>query len=130
MPDARRILLIDDDPDIVRALDVRLRVAGYSVATAHDGYQGLAAAAENPPDAIVLDIRMPSMDGLTVLAHLRERQETKQTPVVILSASIVDREKAFELEARYFLEKPYDAKKLVAALDSAINESKRACATV
>lgn len=125
MSDKRRVLLVDDDREIVRGVGIRLRAAGYEVLTAFDGQAGLQAAQENRPDAIVLDIRMPVMDGLTMLGKLRECPETRAIPVVVLSASAVaqGKSKALELGARYFLEKPYDPKSLVEAVGSAIAES-------
>jgi DNA-binding response OmpR family regulator len=125
VPDKRRVLLVDDDREIVRGAGIRLRAAGYEVLTAFDGQVGLIAAKQNLPDAIVLDVRMPVMDGLTMLRRLRDCHETKAIPVVILSASVVDRGKAKALEpgARYFLEKPYDPKSLLEAVEAAIAES-------
>ena len=125
MPEKRRVLLVDDDREIVRGVSIRLRAAGYEILTAHDGQAGVTTAMEHRPDAIVLDVRMPVMDGLTALAILKVHEETKAIPVVILSASVVDqgKAKALELGARYFLEKPYDAKTLVEAVEAAIAES-------
>ena len=125
MPDKRRVLLVDDDREIVRGVGIRLRAAGYEILTAFDGQAGLLAAKENLPDAIVLDVRMPVMDGLTMLRRLRDYKETEAIPVVILSASVVDQGKARALEqgARYFLEKPYDPKSLIEAVEAAIAEA-------
>ena len=121
----RRILLVDDDHEIVRGVGIRLRAAGYDVLTAYDGGAGLQAAQEHLPDAIVLDVRMPVMDGMTVLSKLRESSNTRGIPVIILSASGVGKGKsrALELGARYFLEKPYDPKCLLDAIRSAIAEA-------
>jgi len=127
MPEKRRVLVVDDDREIVRGVSIRLRAAGYEVLTAYDGQAGLTASLEHHPDAIVLDVRMPVMDGLAALALLKGHEATKAIPVVILSASVVAQEKAkiLELGARYFLEKPYDAKSLIEAIESAITESAR-----
>jgi DNA-binding response OmpR family regulator len=122
MAEAPRILLVDDDRDLVLATKVRLKSAGFQVLTAHDGEQGLASALAHRPDAILLDVRMPRMDGLCTLARLRESDATRMTPVVMLSASLLDRCKALDLGARYFLEKPYDTRTLVAAIQSAMAE--------
>lgn len=120
--DGLRVLLVDDDRDIARGTGIRLRAAGYEVAFAHDGQAGLAAALESRPDAIVLDMRMPVMDGITVLRELRRREETAAIPVVVLSASVVEkgRHRALNLGARYFLQKPYDAEQLLDAVRAAI----------
>lgn len=117
------VLVIEDDREIARAIGLRLRAAGYSTSTAHDGADGLAAAAEFRPACIVLDVRMPCMDGLTTLAKLRQRDATKRTPVVMLSASLVDQQKALDLGARFFVEKPYQAGTLITAVQSAMVEA-------
>jgi hypothetical protein len=103
-----RILLVDDDRSIVEALRLRLTLSGYEVSAAHDGRQGLAAVAERRPHLILLDVRMPVMDGLTMLTKLRENEATRQIPVIMVSASHDDRQRALELGAYFFIEKPYD----------------------
>jgi len=120
MARAGRILLVDDDREMVQGLGIRLRSAGFEVLTAFDGEEGLASAIAHRPDAVVLDARLPRMDGLTVLRRLRERQDLGFIPVVMLSASLADRWKALEMGARHFVEKPYDPRKLVAAVQSAV----------
>lgn len=117
MPDARRVLLVDDDRRILQAVGIRLRAVGYEALMATDGPTGIEAAAVHQPDAIVLDVRMPRMTGLEVLAELRKSDATRDIPVVMLSASLVDQNEAIARGARYFLQKPYDAKMLVTALD-------------
>jgi CheY-like chemotaxis protein len=121
MSDKLRILVVDDDREIVRGLSVRLRAAGYDVFAAGDGNAGLAAALGSRPDAILLDIRVPGMDGLEVLQQLRQHAETGSVPVIVLSANVVaqTRLRAMELGARCFLEKPYSAAGLLSALQSA-----------
>lgn len=122
----QRILVVDDDREIVRGLCIRLKAAGYEVMTAHDGLAGLEAATELRPDAMLLDIRMPVMDGLAVLAKLRTREETKNLPVIVLSANVAEKAKSrsLNLGARHFVEKPYDAKTIVEALQSALGNTK------
>ncbi len=124
MPDGPLVLVIDDDAEIVRGLRIRLGAAGYQVLTAGDGERGLTTAIEDRPDAILLDIRMPGMDGLAVLAELRNHAETRSIPVVVMSANVVEqtRQKALALGARYFVAKPYPPQTLMAALSSAMTE--------
>lgn len=124
MAEKRRILIVDDDREIVRGLAIRLRAAGYETLSAHDGEEGLAAAIAEHPDAIVLDIRMPRTDGLAVLAKLREREDTKAIPVVVISANVVEntRAKALELGARYFVAKPFQAATLISTIESVMAE--------
>ncbi len=120
MPDRRRLLVIDDDRKIAQAVAVRLKAAGYDVRIAHDGDAGLTAVAEQLPDAIVLDLRMPIRDGLSVLHALRAQEETADVPVVVLSASAVDKNSALHAGAQYFLPKPHDSKLLLASIESAL----------
>ncbi len=120
---ANHVLLIDDDQDVLRGACLRLGAAGYQPTTARDGRQGIDRAMEDHPDAIVLDVRMPHMDGLQVLTTLRQRAETRAIPVIMLSASLVDQEAALEAGARFFLTKPYQSKALLAALSAALREA-------
>ena len=125
MPEQETVLLIDDEREILRSVALRMRCDGFRVISAWDGQQGLDLASKESPDAIVLDIRMPVMDGWTVLTHLKERSATACIPVVMLSASIQERsyKRALDLGARYFLEKPFDAGTLVGTVHAAIDEA-------
>ena len=120
MPDKQRILIVDDDPHIIYALRVRLQAAGFEVIEAHDGVEGLKAARTLDPSALILDIRLPGLDGLTVLNKLKEEYVTSKLPVIVLSASSADERRALDNRASYFVSKPYDSKMLLAALDSAL----------
>ena len=123
MPEQLTVLVVDDDCEIVTAATLRLRAAGYRTQTAHDGESGVALAAECHPDAILLDVRMPRKDGLTALKELKQRDDTKEIPVVMLSASIVDQQAALEAGARFFLKKPYCGDTLLQAIASALNQA-------
>jgi DNA-binding response OmpR family regulator len=125
MSERLSILLVDDDHDIVRALGIRLKAAGYDITAAYDGLTGLAAAQTNQPNAIILDIRMPGMDGLTVLARLREQDCTRRIPVLILTANVVEavRSKAMGLGAYCFLKKPCDPSDLLNAIQGAMSQT-------
>ena len=116
------ILLVDDDREIILGLSLRMRAANYEIAIARDGKEGLASARENRPDAIILDVRMPVMDGLTMLGELRANEATAAIPVVVLSANIASSAKAraLELGARYFIQKPYESSTLIQAVRSAL----------
>jgi CheY-like chemotaxis protein len=118
----RKILIVDDDHQIAMGASVRLRAAGYETVFAHDGSQGIDAAHCEQPDAIVLDVRMPVMDGLACLAELKKHPMTKDIPVVMLSASVVDEEAALDAGARFFLRKPFAGKLLLEAIDAATSE--------
>jgi CheY-like chemotaxis protein len=118
---ANRILVVDDDRDVLRGARLRLEGAGYETFSAADGEEGVASAVKLRPDAILLDVRMPRMDGLTALAKLRERADTRNIPVVMLSASLIDQQAALDAGARFFLSKPYQGRTLLAAIESATN---------
>ena len=112
------ILLVDDDHDIRLGTKCRLHSAGYSTLEASSGVEGIELAHSRHPDAIVMDVRMPSMDGLEALQVLQEDEQTRNIPVVMLSASPKDEQTALEMGARYFLRKPYAADTLLAAMRS------------
>lgn len=108
-----RVLIVDDEPAIVTALTTRLRAAGYETLTAHDGRQALQTASEAKPDLMLLDRRLPEMDGLSVLAACRESPDTKRIPVVVLSGLEADRQAAVQAGADAFLAKPYRGEDLL-----------------
>jgi CheY-like chemotaxis protein len=120
MSEARTVLVVDDDEEIVRAACMRLRAAGYMALEANDGPSGVAAAVANHPDLILLDVRMPKKNGLEVLSELKHRPDTKHIPVVLLSASIVDQEAGLDAGARFFIRKPYSGATLMQAVRTAL----------
>ncbi len=100
-----RLLLIEDEPDLLSGLTRALRRAGYSVDAAEDGEDGLFRALEIDYDAIILDVMLPQLDGWMVLAKLREK---KSTPVMMLTArdATKDRVRGFDSGADDYLVKP------------------------
>lgn len=113
-----RVLIVDDDREIARAISLRLRNAGFTPIMAFDGQQGLDITQSDRPDAIILDLRMPVMDGFTLLERLQNSVHTRNIPAIILSADAADkaRLKALRAGATYFVEKPYKAQDLIDAL--------------
>lgn len=113
-----RILLADDEPDVVWALRRSLRAGGHEVITARDGVETLALARRHPPDLILLDITMPALDGLQVLRRLRDDSGLAAVPVLILSArsSVEDRVKGLEGGGDDYLIKPFDLRELQARI--------------
>lgn len=120
MPSIPMILVIDDDHDVVFGASLRLRAAGYQTLVAYDGQQGIGVAKDRHPDAIVLDVRMPRLDGLAALSRLRTSRDTRDIPIVMVSASLIDRHAALDAGARFFLSKPYQPESLLAAVRSAM----------
>ncbi|MBX3437619.1 MAG: response regulator [Planctomycetaceae bacterium] len=133
MNDTKRILLVDDEEEILRGANLWLSSAGYQTSTAHDGMEAVAVATASHPDAIVMDVRMPHKDGLTALAELQRQTETRNIPIVMLSASLVDQERALDAGARCFLKKPYNGQRLVktvnAVIDGPLDAESTPCAT-
>lgn len=80
-----RVLLVDDDPDIRRILDLLLTRAGYSVLQAADGEQGLELARRSSPDAVIADIQLPKLDGVQLVGHLREMRALDQVPILLFT---------------------------------------------
>jgi two-component system KDP operon response regulator KdpE len=111
-----QVLVVDDDPIIVKLVSMNLEAHDYAVISAGDGEEGLRIALEQSPDIILLDIMMPIMDGLEMLEELRK---TSRIPVIIISAfgSPEKVEKARELGIECFLNKPFDLDVLVELLD-------------
>jgi len=117
-----RILVVEDEPDLLRGLARALREEGYAVDTADDGEDGLFKAESVAYDAIVLDVMLPSLDGWQVLQRLRA---TRKTPVLLLTARdrTVDRVRGLDLGADDYLVKPFDLSELLARLRALIRRS-------
>jgi DNA-binding response OmpR family regulator len=115
-----RLLLIEDYAPLARSLGQGLREAGYAVDAAADGEEGLAFAETNPYDAIVLDLQVPKLDGLTVLRRLRARGSG--TAVLVLTArdQVADRVAGLDLGADDYMVKPFAFEELLARLRSVI----------
>ncbi len=107
--DKYKVLIADDEPDVLEILEKKVSQEGYEVITAQDGKEALAKIYKNEPDVILLDIIMPKMDGFAVLKELRERPLShKWQPVIIVSAlgDLENMKKGYHLEADYYLAKP------------------------
>lgn len=116
----RSILVVDDEPYIGRIIQLKLESGPYAVELAHDGRSALERlSSESRYDLVLLDIMMPHLSGLEVLARLRRLPGREQTPVIMLTAKgqDTDRARAAELGATDFLTKPFSPKKLLARID-------------
>ena len=115
----RRVLVCDDEPQILRALQLVLRDAGFDVATAASAADALDAAAVRPPDAAIVDLILPDRDGVALTQALREWSEM---PILVLSAVDEEAEKVRALDAGAddYLTKPFGAAELVARLNAAL----------
>lgn len=124
----KRILVVDDEDDIREVATLSLEmVAGYEVLGARSGRDGINIATVEQPDAILLDVMMPDMDGPTTLEYLRTQPSTADIPVVFLTAKVQPSERArfASLGAKAVLSKPFDPMTLAAELAQALgwNES-------
>jgi DNA-binding response OmpR family regulator len=110
------VLVADDDADIVRFVEVNLRLEGYQVLTARDGEEALAKALDLQPDVVLLDVLMPRIDGYTVCARLRADARGATIPVILLTANFIsaDQEVARQAGADDFVVKPFDPYELMA----------------
>ncbi len=113
-----RVLVVEDDPDISRALALNLSARGYHVSTAADGGDALNQAAAHTPDVIVLDLGLPDLDGMDIIRAVRAYS---RTPIVVLSGrtSSGDKVDALEAGADDYVTKPFDVNELVARLRAA-----------
>lgn len=115
---SRRILAVDDEPSIVRLIEVSLTRQGYTVLTASDGRQALAMAESERPDLIVMDIMMPYVDGFEAIRLLKSKPETKDIPVILLTAKRHDADmiRGLESGAASYLTKPFAPAELVSVV--------------
>ncbi len=119
------VLLIEDEKAIALALRARLDASGYETEAASDAMTGLAMADRQPPDAILLDVRLPDLDGFETCRRLKANPRLRHVPVIFLSASAKDEAQrlAGELGAAAYLCKPYQAAELLSTLSVAIRQN-------
>lgn len=122
-PDQKTILVADDDRDLVTALSIRLKAAGYRVVCAYDGTEALRLAGENRPDLIILDVRMPEGGGFSTIDKMKHSLTTRHVPVVFLTAFDDDemREQAKRLGAAGYFRKPFDDADFMATIEKALD---------
>jgi diguanylate cyclase (GGDEF)-like protein len=120
------VLIADDDDDILRFVEVNLRLEGFDVMTAPDGEQALRYASESDPDLILLDVMMPGIDGYEVCKKLREDTRTKHICVIMLTAKSLaaDRVVGLSSGADDYIIKPFDPIELVARIKSSLRRSR------
>lgn len=123
----KRVLIVEDDADINKALTIRLQAAGYEVHSAADAYVGLSLAVQVEPDVMLLDISMPAGDGFSIVERMRENTSLPDIPFIMLTASKRPefRRTARELGAVAYFEKPYEAGDLLEAVEDAMLQSPR-----
>ncbi len=120
-----RILVVDDDPDILGFVKANLEREGFEIEVAASGPEALELATQRPPALVLLDVMMPGMDGLTTLRHLRNDVPTANVPVVMLTAKpqAAERVKGLDLGADDYITKPFEVEELVARVRSVIRRA-------
>lgn len=120
------ILVVDDDEDIARFVEVNLRLEGFEVAVANNGEQALQSAFDRLPDLVLLDVMMPKLDGYQVVERLRSDPRTRHMSVVMLTAKSLSADKVVGLTsgADDYIIKPFDPVELVARVKSALRRSR------
>ena len=121
---AQRILVVDDDREIVRAIAINLQNEGYEVLTAYDGLEALEKVAENDLALILIDVMMPRLDGLSAIMKIREK---KNIPIIVLSAKSEDTDKILGLSmgADDYVTKPFSQMELIARVNSQLRRYRR-----
>ena len=121
----KKILIVDDDPNILELLEVNLCSAGYDVYKATDGREGLCSVEENEPHAIVLDVMMPHVDGWELCKVLRDDPFFRDIKIILLTARDSERDKMIGkniLEANEYMTKPFEVDELLKVLERLLNE--------
>ena len=115
----RRILVVDDDPGIRRVLTYNLSAEGFEVDAVEDGHQVLGAIESFGPHLLILDVMMPGRDGLDVLSDLREQEDTRSIPVILLTAKATDEEvwAGWQAGADYYVTKPFDLDEILSFVE-------------
>ncbi|MCJ7547945.1 MAG: response regulator [Deltaproteobacteria bacterium] len=125
---AKKILIVDDEPDLVEAVSIILESKGYAVAKAYGGVEGLKKAKTENPDLIVLDVMMPDKDGYEVCKELKADAKYRSIPILLLTAVVSNiptskytQEMGMETEADDFLDKPAEAQELVKRVEALLS---------
>ncbi len=123
--DEKRLLLIDDDPNLILLVKDYLEFRGYEVVTAENGREALEVLATDIPNMIICDVMMPEMDGYTFVKHVREDERTNLIPVLFLSAKgqSQDRIKGLYTGADVYMVKPFEPEELVAQVESTLRRT-------
>ncbi|HEX7475735.1 MAG TPA: response regulator, partial [Dehalococcoidales bacterium] len=122
-----KVLIVDDDKDMLRGLSIRLRAHGYNVVFAVDGISAISEALKEEPDVIILDIGLPGGDGFSVMERLGSLLPVAHIPIIILTARDISgsKERALNAGARAFLQKPVDNDVLLETLRKVLGEKAR-----
>jgi DNA-binding NarL/FixJ family response regulator len=128
----KRLLVVDDEPNLLRAVSAVLRGEGFDVTTARNGREALVFVARNAPDLIVSDVRMPGMDGFALARKLRAAPNFALIPIIFLTAKdeTEDRVEGFQSGVDVYLTKPFEPDELVAVIRSILQRVERTHSTI
>ncbi len=129
---SKRLLIVDDEPNLLRAVAAVLRGEGFEITTARSGREALVAVAQSLPDLIVSDVRMPGMDGFQLARKLRASTHSALVPIVFLTAKdeTEDRIEGFESGVDVYLTKPFEPDELVAVIKNILQRVERTRSTI
>ncbi len=123
----KKILIVDDNIDLLSSLNIRLKASGYDVVFAIDGVSATSVARKDKPDLIILDIGLPAGDGFIVMARLKRIIPLAPIPIIVLTArdSLTTKERALQAGAKMFFQKPVDNDVLLAGIRETLGEQDR-----
>jgi len=122
----KKILIVDDEPDFVQLLSIRLKSSGYDVISASDGENGLKKAQEEKPDLVILDVLMPKINGFELCKRFKENESTKDVPLIMLTALAQEHDlsKGLQEGVDCFITKPFNAVDLLQEIETAMQDKK------
>ena len=121
---AKKILVVDDEPDVLKILLLRLNKTGYEAIGARDGREALKMARQIIPDLIILDFHLPDMNGDDVARILKEDKNLKHVPIILISATVTSvAQRAKECGADGYIAKPFQPKELISAVKKMLGQS-------
>lgn len=120
----KRILVVEDETELVKAIQIRLEQAGYEILVAYDGMEALDKARKEKPDLIVLDLMLPKMDGYKVCAMLKRDTKYNKIPIIILTARAqeTDEKLGLELGADVYITKPFNHQVVISKIKELLKE--------
>ncbi len=120
----KKILIVDDEAEIVKAVQIRLEHEGYEVLVAADGQEGLAKAKTESPDLVVLDVMLPKLDGFEVCRFLKFDEKYKKIPIIMLTARAqkIDEDTSKQVGADAYIAKPFDRGAVIAKIKELLGE--------
>lgn len=121
----KKILVVDDEQDVVKVLEIRLKTNGYHVVLASDSVQAFTMAKQEKPDLILLDIMIPGGGGFVVAERLKQSPATHHIPIIFLTGISGGEEKAYKLGVSDYVMKPYDPDRLMEAIYRALGIRRR-----